>query len=352
MSYSNHVVASLHEGIGAGSTTIKVVKAVAPYQDPPAAGYLTLADSLVGPTKLEIVLYTGRTDNTTYWSLTGVTRAQGGTSAFAFSIAAPVYQALAAADIPLVAVPATAGGDAAKILEVNPGETGYQLVTRAASETVTGFIELATQIEVNAGTDSVRAITPATLTARVASETLAGIIELATQAEVNAGADVVRAVTPATLKAATSITPFPAGTKIPFYQVTAPTGWTPVAINDKALRAVTSGTSGGSTSGSTPFSTLAHVHTVTGSVDATTLSTAQIPAHAHNIRGWDGSGGSSTANLLQGPNASTGDQATVNNTGTDGGSGGSHTHAMSSASAASTSINPACANVVIATKDA
>jgi microcystin-dependent protein len=81
------------------------------------------------------------------------------------------------------------------------------------SETVEGVIELATQTEVNTGTDAVRAITPATLknstsvihTLPDTSETVEGVIELATQAEVNTGTDAVRAVTPATLKNSTSL---------------------------------------------------------------------------------------------------------------------------------------------------
>jgi len=74
----------------------------------------------------------------------------------------------------------------------------------SATETVEGKAELATQAEVDAGTDTVRIVTPATLankpnTTPSASETVAGIAELATQAEVSAGTDVSRIVTPATL---------------------------------------------------------------------------------------------------------------------------------------------------------
>jgi hypothetical protein len=73
----------------------------------------------------------------------------------------------------------------------------------SATETVQGIIELATTAEASAGTDTVRAVTPAglkyTLDNRNATETLTGLIELATQAEVSAGTDAVRAVTPATL---------------------------------------------------------------------------------------------------------------------------------------------------------
>lgn len=59
-----------------------------------------------------------------------------------------------------------------------------------------GIIELATTTQVNAGTDTERAVTPATLALRTATETRTGLIELATQAEVTAGSDTTRAVTP------------------------------------------------------------------------------------------------------------------------------------------------------------
>src|SRR5690606_3626162 len=78
---------------------------------------------------------------------------------------------------------------------------------RTATETRTGLVELATTAEAVAGTDTVRAVTPAGVAAAVsgfsvpsASETVQGKIELATLAEVKTASDTVRAVTPATLK--------------------------------------------------------------------------------------------------------------------------------------------------------
>lgn len=71
----------------------------------------------------------------------------------------------------------------------------------AASETVAGVVELATNAEAQTGTDTARAITPANLAAVTATETRAGVIELATSAEAIAGTDTARALTPATLKA-------------------------------------------------------------------------------------------------------------------------------------------------------
>ena len=106
-----------------------------------------------------------------------------------------------------------------------------------ASETEAGIIQIATQVETDAGVDDTKAITPAKYEGRASSEILSGhirrataaeaeadvaiedtaalttvklvgrtstedrlgVIELATQAEVDAGTDTERAITPATL---------------------------------------------------------------------------------------------------------------------------------------------------------
>ncbi len=58
-------------------------------------------------------------------------------------------------------------------------------------------------------------------------------------------------------------TMIPSGTRMVFYQASAPVGWTAVALNDKFLRVVTAGGTGGSTGGTVAASTsLAHTHTV------------------------------------------------------------------------------------------
>lgn len=69
-----------------------------------------------------------------------------------------------------------------------------------ATTSVKGIVELATNAETQAGTDSTRAVTPAGLSARSATTGRTGIAELATQAEVNAGTDNTRIVTPSTLR--------------------------------------------------------------------------------------------------------------------------------------------------------
>jgi len=115
------------------------------------------------------------------------------------------------------------------------------------------------------------------------------------------------------------------GTKMVFYQASAPTGWTQdVTQNDKALRVVSS--SGGGSGGSLALSS--------ANVGSTTLSTGQIPSHAHNYGGdkWGGSLGH-----LSGANV--GETSSIATSSTGGGS--SHDH----------SLALAYVDVIIATKD-
>lgn len=83
-----------------------------------------------------------------------------------------------------------------------------------ATETVKGVAEIATQAEVDAGTDDERIVTPLKLETRLAdafgaivsaTETVEGVAEIATQAEVDAGTDDQRFVT--ALKLAARLAP-------------------------------------------------------------------------------------------------------------------------------------------------
>lgn len=74
---------------------------------------------------------------------------------------------------------------------------------------------------------------------------------------------------------------FPAGstTFLVFYQATAPTGWVKqTTVNDGALRLVSGGTGGSSTTG-TNFSSIF----VNGNVGNTQLTLAQTPSHVHSV---------------------------------------------------------------------
>jgi hypothetical protein len=124
---------------------------------------------------------------------------------------------------------------------------------------------------------------------------------------------------------------FPAGTKLSFYQASAPTGWTKdttSALDDAILRIVTG--SGGTTGGSTAFSTWSG-QTTSG---ATTLSTPQIPSHTHAVGSPYSVGGpTATSRVGSSPNVQSG--AT--------GSGGSHNHPLTQ--------NIKYADFIIATKN-
>jgi len=154
--------------------------------------------------------------------------------------------------------------------------------------------------------------------------------------------------------AAVSVPSFPSGTAMLFAQTSAPTGWTKSTAHDnKALRLV-SGTAG--SGGSAAFTTAFGTPTVSGSVSvslsgsvgATTLSTAQLASHTHAIPLYESGIGASV-----GRSSSTYIGATTTNA---TGGNGSHTHSWSgsgsgSLSGATAAINVQYVDVIIATKD-
>ena len=128
---------------------------------------------------------------------------------------------------------------------------------------------------------------------------------------------------------------FAAGTKLSFYQATAPTGWTKdttAALDDAILRIVTG--SGGVTGGSTAFSTWSAQSTS----GATTLTTPQIPSHTHVLSGFASAPGGSPTAVVNTASAT----PNTANTGSTGG-GGSHNHPLTQ--------NIKYADFIIATKD-
>ena len=174
------------------------------------------------------------------------------------------------------------------------------------------------------------------------------------------------------------VDPFASGTKMVFYQASAPTGWTQdtAASLSQTVMAITTGTGGG-TGGSTAYfsSFLATTNksgtdtapvsgSVAGTVGGTTLSTPLIASHNHEkitrqqnpnespqpIYLPTGSQSKRVQNLLQFPGP-------VSMTSVGG--GGSHTHpfsgSLSSATASVSVTVPAAnvkyANVIVAAKD-
>ena len=76
----------------------------------------------------------------------------------------------------------------------------YTLDILEASETQRGTLKLSTQVQTNAGTDDITAVTPKKLHSKKSTQTTEGIIRTATNAEATTGTSTILAITPATLK--------------------------------------------------------------------------------------------------------------------------------------------------------
>jgi Chaperone of endosialidase len=100
MSYENNVLTALSSQAAIGATSISVYEGAAPYNDAPTEGRLVLTDFVHGPTKIEIISYTGVTVNGDgTLTLTGVIRSQEGTPAYAWPAGTQAYVSITAADI-------------------------------------------------------------------------------------------------------------------------------------------------------------------------------------------------------------------------------------------------------------
>lgn len=91
--------------------------------------------------------------------------------------------------------------DAAANWIISDADGDISIGSIAASETVSGVLEIATSAEVITGTDNGRAVSPAGLQEMTASTTRDGIVELATDSETLALTDTAHAVTPSNLGA-------------------------------------------------------------------------------------------------------------------------------------------------------
>ena len=149
-------------------------------------------------------------------------------------------------------------------------------------------------------------------------------------------------------------TVIPSGTKMVFYQASAPVGWTAVAVNDKFLRVVTEGGTGGSNGGTVAASSsLSHAHTVAS-------HTHTGPSHTHTVGGSTDAGGNHNHTI-----GDAGGGLTITD-GTNFASwSGNHTHTLSTTTGAGGTGNTgsaapstdsqlgafAYADVIIASKD-
>jgi hypothetical protein len=144
----------------------------------------------------------------------------------------------------------------------------------------------------------------------------------------------------ATLGAA-PVSLIPPGTVMSFFQATAPAGWTQVTTHhNKALRVV--GSTGGGSGGSVAFTSAFTSQAVSGWNSATTLTSAQIPAHTHSVSTYGDETGAGFVCAGSGP--------FVNNINSfeNTGGGGSHNHIFTG-----TAINLAVQyiDIIIASKD-
>jgi hypothetical protein len=150
--------------------------------------------------------------------------------------------------------------------------------------------------------------------------------------------------------AAANAAKFPAGTRMPFNQTAAPTGWTKdvtAALNDSILRIVI-GTVGAG--GSTAFSTF----NGQSATAATTLTSGQMPVHAHSVNDPGHAHNNTSGDAGSGPYLGSGNggslesrtgisSATTGISLNNAGSGGSHSHSMTT--------NIKYNDFIIATKD-
>lgn len=158
---------------------------------------------------------------------------------------------------------------------------------------------------------------------------------------------------------------FPSGTKLPFFQASAPTGWTiDNTHNDKAMRIVSTGNFGSGSGGATVFST-AWTNGTTSTVAPSGSTDAQSPTgtatgvgdHSHTY-----SGTTSTAQV--GAEDQTFSGATNSHRHTFSGTtsnGGAHSHSVTTTAhshAVTTtghnhtlSFTPAFINLIVASKD-
>lgn len=175
---------------------------------------------------------------------------------------------------------------------------------------------------------------------------------------------------------------FPAGTRMSFQQTSAPTGWTKdttAGLNNSSMRIVTgSVVNGGSVDFTTAFASQTptgsvSISSVSGSAGATTLTTPQIPSHAHKVMNTPAGGNPYMFNTFTNPtfgspnfatNANSWSITAINtgtptvNAGSDNtGGGGDHTHPFSFSSGSGTfsgnAINLAVKyyDFIIASKD-
>jgi hypothetical protein len=303
--FTNNASANLATSINTSVTSIAVVTGQGSYFPALTSGqyfYATLIDS---SNNLEIVKVTARAVDT----LT-VVRGQDGTTARNYIAGDKLELRPVAA-----AMEAIASGENIENLPAGTTLDEDPIVTTTAAQTLTNKTLTSPNISSPAmtGTPTTPTAAPGTSNTQVAST--------------------------AFVSSAVSGGLFPIGTALLFAQTSAPTGWTKSTThNNKALRVV-SGTA--SSGGTIDFTTAFGPRSLTGSVGDTTLTTTQMPSHAHS---YTTVGGGVTGPGGKGSSLATG--ATGSTTAAAGGNG-AHNHAFSG----SLDLTVQYVDVIIATKD-
>jgi len=143
------------------------------------------------------------------------------------------------------------------------------------------------------------------------------------------------------------------GTKMLFYQDTAPTGWTiDTAVNDKLVFITKGSTAGGQTGGTAHSTGTWTFSGLSGNTDYYTLTVTDIPAHSHYHRhsGATYSTPNDSATWAFGGAGSGPGTAYVSYDNTSAGGGGAHRHALTSISH-SGNWRPAAYNCIICSKN-
>lgn len=146
----------------------------------------------------------------------------------------------------------------------------------------------------------------------------------------------------------------PPGTKMLFYQDTAPEGWTiDDTLNDKVVYITKGSAAGGQTGGQAHSTGNWTISGISGSTDSHALSIDEMPVHshyhAHTITTWNNINSANTI-CMGGAGSSFPNAATTSYDSTTAGGGVGHSHTISSLSG-NGNWRPAAYNCIICTKD-
>lgn len=184
-------------------------------------------------------------------------------TAWTISLSAPVP---ATYTLPTASAGTLGGVKVGTGLSINTGVLSADPLPTASADTL-GGVKVGTGLTINAGVLSAEVVGGYVLP--TASANILGGVKIGTDMSIVAGV----------------LHSFPAGTAIPFFQASAPTGWTKSTThNDKALRVVS--TSGGGTGGThdlTAPPSLAHTHTMADHSHTVSAHSHTVASHSHTM---------------------------------------------------------------------